>query len=442
MTETLEYQTPTSTSDIDWSVFIRLCVMMFIQFFIWGAWYVTAANYLNSSGLQAKSDWILAWTYSASPIAAIVAPVFVGMIADRFFATQKVLSVMHLIGAISIGLAPILAAKIGAVGFFLMILVHSLAYMPTINLTNTISFRNLSNQEKQFPYVRVFGTLGWIAANLVVGRLGAALDERQFYITAGAAFLLAIFSLLLPHTPPPAAGKQARASELLGLDALGLMKDRSFAVFLVGAFLISIPLAVYYAYTALFVQAAGVSPNDLPGKMSLGQGAEIVFMLLLPIFLSVFGFKWTLALGMLAWVTRYGLFAAAAPSGNISLITAGILLHGICYDFFFVTAFIYTDKKSPDSMRGQSQGLLVLATYGLGMLIGAQVSGPIFNSMVGPANAAVAAGLPLYQKFWMIPAGVALVVLFVFIALFKDDGKKIEVAEERGFEVGAPQTRA
>ena len=440
MTQTLDYQTPVKTNEINWTAMVLLSLMMFLQFFIWGAWYVTAANYVNNSGLQARSPWILAWTYSASPIAAIVAPVFVGMIADRFFATQKVLSVMHLVGAISMGLAPFLAARFGAVGFFLAILVHSLAYMPTINLTNTISFRNLTNQEKQFPFIRVFGTIGWIAANWTVSALKADTNEKQFYLTAGAALALAIFSLLLPHTPPPAKGKQARASELLGLDALSLMKDRSFAVFILGAFLISIPLAVYYAYTALFVQAAGV--QNIAGFMSQGQVAEIVFMLLLPFFLSSIGFKWTLAIGMLAWVVRYGLFAAAAPNAAVTLIAIGVLLHGICYDFFFVTAFIYTDKKSPESMRGQSQGLLVLATYGLGMLIGAQVSGPIFNSMVGAANAAVPDGLPLYQKFWMIPAGVALVVLFVFVALFKDDGKKIEVAEDRGFEVGAPEPRA
>ena len=415
MTQALNYETPNRSMDI--GVYVRLCVMMFLQFFVWGAWYVTAANYMNTAGI---ADW-RPWAYSVSSIAAVVAPVFVGMIADRFFATERVLAAMHLLGAVAIGLAP-MAANSGGGLFVGALLLHMVCYMPTINLTNTISFRNLTNQEKQFPLVRVFGTLGWIAANWTVSGLQADQNAKQFYVAAAAGLVLAVFSLLLPHTPPPAKGKQVRAGELLGLGALSMLRQRSFLVFLVCAFLICIPLQVYYVYTGTFVEAAGV--KRVAATMSLGQIAEVLFMFLMPLFFAVFGVKWMLAIGMLAWVVRYGLFAAAAPSATVWLIAAGILLHGICYDFFFVTGFIYTDKRSPNEMRGQAQGLLVLATYGLGMFVGAQLGGLVFDRMVGEANATAASALPSYQKFWLLPCIFAAVIFAAFVIFFRDDSKE------------------
>ena len=415
MTQTLNYETPSRSMDM--GVYIRLCAMMFLQFFIWGAWYVTASNYMNAKGIGG----LIPWAYSVSPIAAIIAPVFVGMIADRFFATERVLAVMHLIGAIAMALAPA-AANISGPMFIAALLVHMLCYMPTINLTNTISFRNLTNQEKQFPLVRVFGTLGWIAANWTVSGLQADQNQNQFYLTAAAGLALAVFSLALPHTPPPAKGKQVSAGELLGLGAVSMLRRRSYLTFMICAFLICIPLAVYYAYANVFVQAAGV--QRVAATMSLGQVAEVLFMFLMPLFFAMFGVKWMLAIGMLAWVVRYGLFAAAAPSATVWMIAAGILLHGICYDFFFVTAFIYTDKRSPNEIRGQAQGLLVLVTYGLGMLVGAQLSGLLFNDIVGAANATSPSALGAYQKFWLWPCIFAAVIFAIFVIFFRDDTKE------------------
>jgi nucleoside transporter len=319
--------------------------------------------------------------------------------------------------------------------FIVALLLHMLFYMPTINLTNTISFRNLTNQEKQFPLVRVFGTLGWIAANWTVSGIKADQNQNQFYLTAAAGFALAVFSLALPHTPPPAKGQKVSAGELLGLGAVSMLRKRSYLVFMICAFLICIPLAVYYAYANVFVQAAGV--QRVAATMSLGQVAEVLFMFLMPLFFAMFGVKWMLAIGMLAWVVRYGLFAAAAPSATVWLIAAGILLHGICYDFFFVTGFIYTDKRSPNEIRGQAQGLLVFVTYGLGMLIGAQLSGIIFNDIVGAGNATNPSALGAYQKFWLWPCIFAAAIFAIFVIFFRDDSKDpVEpVAEGRGFEV-------
>ena len=420
MTQTLDYGRPTTSMDM--GVYIRLCVMMFLQFFVWGAWYVTASNYMTAAGIKG----LIPWAYSVSPIAAIAAPLFVGMIADRFFATERVLAVMHLFGAIAIGLAPMAVATSGTM-FIVALLVHMLCYMPTINLTNTISFRNLTNQEKQFPLVRVFGTLGWIAANWTVSGLKADNNEKQFYVAAAAGLALAVFSLALPHTPPPGKGKRVAAGELLGLGALSMLRNRSFLVFMICAFLICIPLAVYYAYANVFVQAAGV--ERVAATMSLGQVAEVVFMFLMPLFFAALGVKWMLAVGMFAWVVRYGLFAAAAPNASVALIAAGILLHGICYDFFFVTGFIYTDKRSPNEMRGQAQGLLVLVTYGLGMLIGAQLSGYIFNNMMGTVDPTTADALPIYKNFWLFPCIFAAVIFVIFVIFFRDDSKDPVEAE-------------
>lgn len=362
--------------EMDMSVFIRLCVMMFLQFFIWGAWYVTTSNYMVEMKL---GGWI-AWAYSVSPIAAIISPFFLGMVADRFFASEKVLAVLHFVGAIAMAAAP-WAATQGGLFFIIALGIHMLCYMPTINLTNTLSFHNLTNQEKQFPFVRVFGTLGWIAANVVISVIGADKSAMQYFITAGAGVALAVFSLMLPHTPPPAKGKAFHAREAIGLDALAMLKKPSYLVFIIAAFLICIPLSTYYAYANVLVGAVGVEKIAL--TMSGGQAAEVIFMFLIPVFFARLGVKWMLVAGMAAWVLRYALFALGAPSSIIPLIVLGILLHGICYDFFFVTGFIYTDKRSTKEIRGQAQGFLVFATYGVGMLIGAQLSGTVFDMAVG-----------------------------------------------------------
>lgn len=416
------------------SIMTRLSIMMFLEFFIWGAWYVTMATYMGKAGLSSK----IGLAYTLSPLAAIVSPFFLGMIADRFFASERVLAVMHLLGAVAMFFVP-MAAQHGSSAFLGVILLHTLCYMPTINLTNSVAFANLTNQEKQFPLIRVFGTLGWIAAGLVVSMVHADTTSTQFTITAIAGVVLAAFSLGLPHTPPPAAGKKITAREIMGLDALSLFKNRSFAVFAISSFLICIPLAAYYGFAGPMVATifsvkdpANTNP-PIAAVMSVGQGAEVLFMLIMPLFFARLGVKWMLAIGMLSWVARYALFAFGAPQSVLTLIIVGIALHGLCYDFFFVTGFIYTDKRAPKEIRNQAQGLLVLLTYGLGLGIGAYLMGEIFNRTVGTKTGVEA--LAAYQTFWLIPAGFALLILVFFVALFRDDSKDPPATDPQGFEV-------
>lgn len=424
----------------------RLGIMMFLQFFVWGAWYVTVGNYMKAHGMFDS----VASAYMVGPLAAIIAPFFLGLVADRFFATERVLSLLHLLGAVAMLAAPMFAADANM--FVLMLLAHMLCYMPTLGLTNTLTFHNIQNQEKEFPVIRVFGTVGWIVANLVVSSVFNA-DETatQFYVTAAAGAALALFSLTLPHTPPPAAGKKVAVRDILGLDALSLLKNPSFAVFVVCSFLICIPLAAYYAFAPIFAGTVGI--ENVASRMSLGQFSEIIFMLVMPLFFARLGVKWMLAVGMLAWVARYGLFAGAAQDNVIWMVTLGILLHGICYDFFFVTGFIYTDKKCSKEIRGQAQGLLVLVTQGLGLGIGAELMGRLVGRMTPPEAAALqaesaalakeayatsdmaarsellaragelgnqASAMIDWQNVWLVPCVAAGVIMLLFIVLFRD----------------------
>jgi len=393
--------------------FAGMCGMMFLEFFIWGAWYVTVGNYMKDHGMES----VIFWAYTVGPIAAIVSPFFLGMIADRFFPTERVLGGMHLLGGVAMFAAPI-AAGISPAAFLAVLLFHMLCYMPTLGLTNTLAFHHLTHQEKQFPLVRVFGTIGWIVANFFVSKVFHA-DKLplQFQITGSACLLLGIFSFFLPHTPPPAKGQKTTIGKILGLDALGLLKQPSFAVFIASSFLICIPLAAYYSYAPVFADDAGF--RDTAFHMSFGQMSEVFFMIVMPLFFVRLGVKWMLVVGMLAWVARYGLFAAAAPGAILPMIFLGILLHGICYDFFFVTGFIYTDKKAAREIRGQAQGFLVLVTQGLGMLLGAQIAGTLFNRVVAGEGAA---RLATYRTFWLLPCVAAGVVLLLFTALFREDG--------------------
>jgi len=348
--------------------------MMFLQFFVWGAWYVTVGNYMDKIGMGGS----IGDAYTVAPIAALISPFFLGMIADRFFATERILAVMHLLGGVIMLLAPTVAQTGSSMAFIGVLLLHMLCYMPTLGLTNSLAFHNLTNQEKQFPLIRVFGTIGWIAAGVLVSKyLKADESPDQFYVTGGAAILLGVFSFSLPHTPPPSKGKSVTSRDVLGLDALGLLKKPSFLVFLLGSMLICIPLAGYYAYAQLFVKHAGF--HNPAFTMSFGQVSEVLFMLIMPLCFRSLGVKWMLVIGMLAWVARYSLFSASVIDGTMWMILIGILLHGICYDFFFVTGQIYVDKVAPVNIRGQAQGLLVMATQGLGLGIGAQVFQRLVN---------------------------------------------------------------
>lgn len=411
---------------------MRLGLMMFLQFFIWGAWYVTVGNFLEDKGM---SDWV-GWAYTIAPIAAVLSPLFLGMVADRFFASERVLGVMHLLG----GAAMLAIPQIVEMGpnFIIGILfLHTLCYMPTLGLTNTLTFHNITNQEKEFPLIRVFGTIGWIVAGIVVSKyLEADKSVTQFYVTGVAAILLGLYSFTLPHTPPPAAGQEFSLHKALGLDALSLLKEPSFAVFVLASFLICVPLAAYYAFAPIYADKVGF---ESPGfTMSFGQMSEIVFMLAMPLFFAFLGVKWMLVVGMAAWVIRYGLFAYSNDDNVLWMVFLGILLHGICYDFFFVTGFIYTDKKCDKKMRGQAQGFLVLVTQGLGLGLGAQIVAAIRDAYTSEQIVdGVATDVVNWFAVWQISA-IAAGAVMIFFYLFFHDQVAVEESESVPDELPEP----
>ncbi|MCH2151090.1 MAG: MFS transporter [Planctomycetota bacterium] len=403
----------------------RLCIMMFIQFFIWGAWYVTGPNYLETIGFGAED---FGWTYSVGPIAGMISPFLVGMIADRFLPSQVVLGILHLIGTAGMYVATTFMTvenpspdTINIVFFCFM-----LSFFPTVAIVNTVAMSNIADTEKTFPMIRVFGTIGWIVAGLTVSWLGADATIDQFYLAIGASALMGLYSFTLPNTPPPAKGTPFSAKQAIGLDAMSLLKDRSFFVFMIGSFLICIPLAFYYQMAARFITDAGM--ENPAARMTLGQMSEVLFMLALPIFLKKFGIKTTLLVGMIAWVARYAMFSFGADDGVVWMMIGGILLHGICYDFFFVTGQIYTDKIAPPEIRSQAQGMLVFFTLGFGMFIGALVAGQIEAAHTVVVEAVEAGSEPgkmvEWASLWLKPAGMAAMVMLLFAFAFS--GKKAE----------------
>jgi nucleoside transporter len=421
---------------------ILLSIMMFLELCIWGAWFITIGSFLGARPALGDAtilgNSVRAWAYSVGPIAAIISPLFLGVVADRFFASEKVLATMSLLGGVAmLGVAFVAQADGGSGAykwsFITLLLLHNLCYFPTLGLVNTVSFHHLSSPEKQFPFIRVFGTIGWIVASgLIVSKmLKADTTIAQFYVSAGAAIALGIFSFFLPHTPAPAKGQKVSVREILGLDAIALMKSPAFAVFIIGSLLTCIPLNAYFVYAQSFVGAAGF--KDPAFAMSFGQVAEIFFMISMPLFFAYLGVKWMMLVGMLAWFVRFALFAAGAPGAVAWMIVLGILLHGICYDFFFVTGFIYADKRVNKDMRGKVQGLLVLVTQGLGMFFGAQIAGKLGTSFLKGTGAEL---LKSYQKLWLVPAAMAAVVFVVFLVFFKDDAKTAVVEESRALPTG------
>ena len=394
----------------------KLSVLMFLQFFIWGAWYTTIGVYMANHGMERLTHW----PYTVNPIAAIVAPFFLGLIADRYFATQKVLGVLHVLGGLIMFMVPGFTGSPNT--FIVALLLYNLCYMPTLGLANSLAFHHIQSQEKQFPLIRVFGTVGWIVAGLfisfVLGGLLSTVPEQTampLYTTATASVLLGIYSFSLPHTPPPGAGQPVSMRSIAGLDAFKQLGDRPFYIFIISSLLLCIPLAAYYNMTQLFLGAAGV--QRIAATQTWGQISETFFMLLMPLMFARLGVKKMLMIGMGAWVLRYALFALAAPAAVFWMIFIGIALHGVCYDFFFVTGQIYVDKKSTPAIRGQAQGFLVLVTYGVGMLIGAQVAGKVYAGVLGPTAKSLT--LEQWNQFWWLPAAFAAAVLLFFAAFFK-----------------------
>jgi nucleoside transporter len=405
---------------------IQLSVMMFFQFFVWGAWYVTMGTYLlkiNFEGLAVGA------AYSTVNWAAIISPFFIGMVADRFFAAEKVMAIMHLLGA---GLLWYVSTLTTPGPFFWVLLAYALLYMPTLALANAISFYQMESPEKEFPGIRVLGTIGWIVAGVVIGvavpeLTGNFIEDTAvpFKIGAAVSLFLGLYSFFLPHTPPKSTGKKVSIRDVLGLDALELMKDRSFAIFIISSLLISIPLAFYYSFANPFLNEMGM--ENAAGKMTLGQVSEIVFMLLMPFFFTRLGVKKMLLIGMLAWLGRYLLFAYGNNEELVLMYYLGIILHGICYDFFFVTGQIYVDETAPKEIQASAQGFITVVTYGVGMLIGSWTSGWVVEYYSITENDAI---VHLWKQIWWVPAIMAAIVSFLFAILFKDPGRKKLAAEQ------------
>jgi nucleoside transporter len=430
---------------------VRLSLMMFLQFFLWGAWFVTLYLVLAGRGF---SESVIGGAYGSAPIGAMVAPLFLGLVADRFFASEKVMGLLLLLGGGLMLLVPG-AVEAGAGGTVVWLLVgHMLCFMPTLGLANTVAFSHLSQEE--FPAVRVWGTIGWIVAGLVGGFLGWSGSVNLFWLAGGAAILLGGYCFTLPSTPPPGAGAPVDLRALLMLDAFKLLARPAFLVFIVSSTLICIPLAYYYANTSGFLANMGF--KQPVSAMTIGQMSELFFMLLIPFFFRRLGVKWMILIGMGGWTLRYLLFALGAPDQVVWMMFAGVALHGICYDFFFVTGFMYTDRTAPREIRGQAQSMLVFFTQGIGMFIGFKLAA--FNmAPVKPAADALAAaiaagrgveplsfgqqlgqmfavGLPegvdpqvlttaagLWQSHWLLPAGMAAAVGVVFLVGFRAKGE-------------------
>ena len=396
----------------------RLSVMMFLQFFVWGAWFVTLGTYL-SKGLGLDGAQI-GDAYSTMPWGAVIAPFIVGMIADRFFSAQKVMAFMHIVGG---GILFYASTITDFALLFWVLIAYAVCYNPTLSLVNAISFDKMENPEKQFPAIRVFGTAGWIVAGLLVGFMKVEDQNLPMKIAAASSLLLGIYSLFLPDTPPKSLGHKVTVSDVLGLETLKLMKDRSFAVFAIGSTLICIPLAFYYNFTNMFLNDVGVV--NAAGKMTMGQMSEVVFMIIMPFFFARLGVKKMLLIGMLAWVGRYLLFAFGSPGSLVWMYYIGIMLHGICYDFFFVTGQIYVDNTAPKAIQAQAQGFIALITYGIGLLIGAKLSGQVVKHFTTETSTAegVIESVLAWQQIWLVPAILAGAILVLFALLFRDDEK-------------------
>lgn len=401
------------------TVRVQLSAMMFLEFFIWGAWYVTMGTYLDK---VLKADGVqVGDAYSAMAIATIISPFFVGMIADRFFAAQKVLGVLHLIG----GALLFYLTTIGNPDtFYWILLLYSLCYAPTLALANAVAFRQMNDPSKEFSSIRVLGTIGWIATGWMIDKvLNITTDQlvMTFKMAAIASLALGILSFFLPDTPPKAKGTKASFAQILGADAFVLFKDRSFTIFFLASVLICIPLSFYYSFTNLFLTEAGM--ENATSNMTLGQFSEAFFILLIPFFFKRLGVKWMIAFGMVAWAVRFLLFGYGNAETGMWMLFAGIILHGICFDFFFVTGQIYTDSKAGLKIQSQAQGMITMATYGIGMWIGTKLSGYVKDHYTVDQ-------LVNWKSVWMVPAGISIAVLVLFILFFNDNKHSASNKEE------------
>jgi nucleoside transporter len=388
---------------------IQLALMMFLNFFVWGIWFVTMGTFLST---QLGADGVeIGLAYGTQSLGAIVAPFIIGLIADKYFAAQRILGILHLTGGF---LLYYLSSQDNFSTFYPYLLTYMIIYMPTLALVNAIAFKQMASPEKEFSAIRVWGTIGWIASGLLIGWLALETTDsldQTFKIAALVSLVLGVYSFMLPNTPPPKAGTKTTFSEIVGADAIGLLKDKNYLIFFMASLLICIPLAFYYQETNLFLNEVGV--NNAASKMTMGQMSETIFLFLMPFFFSRLGVKKMLLIGMAAWVIRYLCFGFGDAGNGVGLLYAGIILHGICYDFFFVTGQIYTDQRAGEKIRSSAQGMITLATYGAGMLVGFWLAGLIadqYKTVNGHDWSAI----------WMVPAIIAAIILILFLLFFKD----------------------
>jgi nucleoside transporter len=474
------------------SVALRLSVMMFLQFFTWGAWFTTAGPAIAAAIHGELAVTLTGEAYGSAPLAAIIAPLFLGIVADRFFASQVVMGILFLTGGAAMCAVPVLVGQNRADLIGWLFLGHMLCYMPTLGLGNTVAFANVADST-MFPRIRVWGTIGWIAAGLLVGFMGWSASMNIFWLAGISSVVLGVYSFTLPHTPPPAKGQPVDVRAIFMLDALSLLAKPAFAVFAICSTLICIPLAYYYGVSAYYLSDVGFTQPA--SSMTIGQMSEIIFMVLIPFFFRKLGVKWMILIGMLAWVARYLLYAFGAPEQITWMLFAAIALHGICYDFFFVTGFIYTENTAPRAIRGQAQSLLVFLTQGVGMFFGYWVAFSQFASVKthGALDKAIssarlhesaaaivkAEGVSLeaamkmaaevqptfgeklaqmfsvrlpevdpellnttmaqWKSYWMLPAGMAAVIAVVFFLGFWDRGGRTNVSEGEVIAAGGKE---
>lgn len=400
------------------NTYYQLSVMMFLQFFIWGAWFVTLGTYLGSINFSGSQ---IGYTYLMNNIAAILSPFFIGMIADRYFSSEKVLSILHILGGLVIFFVSNLTTVFGLITG---LLIYNLCYMPTLALVNAISFQQMEDPGKEFPKVRVWGTIGWIVAGLIIMLIQYKFFEAversaiPMKMAGIVSLVMGLYALTLPKTPPKNVGKEVSIGDILGLKALRLLKERSFLIFVICSLLISIPLAFYYNFTNMFLNDLGM--KGVAGKQTLGQMSEVIFMVLMPWFFVRLGVKKMLLVGMLSWVLRYILFASGNMGSLAWMFYLGILLHGVCYDFFFVTGQIYIDKKADKSIRASAQGFIALVTYGVGLGLGSFISGKIVDLFTSE-------GVKNWPHIWWSPAIFAAAVALLFALTFKDTAAEAKV---------------
>lgn len=395
----------------------KLAVFMFLQYFIWSTWYMTLGSYLGTV-LKFNGEQI-GLAYGAFAWGAILSPFIVGLIADRFFATEKIIALLGVVGGLVMLLIPQLTT-FGSV--YPMLILYCTLYAPTLALGNSLSMHHLADAKKDFPFVKIFSAVGWIAGGVVLSQLKGEQSSIQYYLAGGTSILFGLFALTLPHTPPKKKGQDVSLGEVLGLDALALLKKPRFAIFLLCMFLVCIPL--YFYFVNLGVYLTQLNWEDMAQKMTLAQVSDVVFLVLLPLMLKKLGYKKTIMLGILAWVVRYFMLSESASSTGTALIFGAILLHGVCYDFLFIAGQLYVDDEANERIRGAAQGLIAIILWGFGSLAGTYLAGRVMDAnQLAEPNGDIAHD---WAAIWSTPAWIAVGVLVVFMLFFRNPEKKSE----------------